>query len=178
MTFISKEEYLKLIESAQIDEEDTMDDYSNIPESAWIPAESPAKDQMNRARAANSHGVIDVLKYKKEQIKDALYKCINLQVGEFIIHVEEYHGRPNIKKTAPLAELTMDVSIMQERYQTPSGAPCKMAYKMDFFRDNRFATRPWLTYFNSNGAAHNIPVDTVVDIVRWMQALRRMNAFL
>jgi uncharacterized FlaG/YvyC family protein len=175
MTFISKEEYLQLIKTAQ---EDTMDDYPNIPDSAWMPAESPAKDKMLRARAAGSQGVIDVLKYKKPQIRNALYQSINLQIGEFIVHVEEYHGRPAVKKMPPHAQLTMDIQVMQEKYKTPSGAPCKMSYKMDFFQDNRFVNCPWISYFSSKGVAHNIPMETVVDIIKYMQIVQRLNAFL
>jgi hypothetical protein len=178
MTSLTKEEYLKLIEDAYSQDEDEMDDYDHIPESAWIPAESPAKDQMNRARAASSQGVIDVLKYRKEQIRDALYKCVNLKIGEFVIHVEEYHGRPAIKKMPPAAQLTMDITVYQEKYKTPLGAPCKMSYKMDFSKDDRFSNRPWLTYFNAQGGAHNIPVETVVDIIRWIQNIIRLSAFM
>jgi len=78
----------------------------------------------------------------------------------------------------PAAQLTMDITVYQEKYRTPSGAPCKMSYKMDFSQDDRFSNRPWITYFNTQGRAHNIPVETVVEIVRWLQALKRMNAFL
>ena len=155
-----------------------MADYPTVPDSAWIPAESPAKEKMNLRRAADATGVIDVLKYKKPQIREALYRSINLQVGEFIIHVDEYHGRPAIKKMPPQAELTMDIQVMQEKYKTPSGAPCKMTYKMDFFKDNRFAECPWISYFTFKGAAHNIPMETVVNIVKHMQIIQRLNAFL
>jgi hypothetical protein len=176
MTFLNKEEYLKLIEEAYANEDD-MEDY-DIYDSSWIPSESPAKARMERARAAGNQGVIDVLKYKKEQIRDALYQNANFQVGEFLIHVEEYHGLPSIKKMPPNAQLTMDIAVMQEKNRTPSGAPCKMTYKMDFFKDNRFTSKSWISYFNSSGKAHNIPVETVVDIIRWMQALKNLTCFL
>ena len=176
MTFLNKEEYLKLIEEAYSNEDD-VDNY-DIPDSSWMPSESPAKARMERARAASNHGIIDVLKYKKEQIQEALYQHVNLRVGEFLIHIDEYHGLPSIKKMPPHAQLTMDIVIMQEKNRTPSGAPCKMHFKMDFFKDNRFTNKSWISYFTSSGKAHNIPVETVVDIIRWMQALRRMNAFL
>lgn len=172
MTFISKEEYLKLIQAAQNEED--MEEYS-VPEAAWIPATPPAKARMELAKAAISNGVIDVLNYKKERLHDILYKKTNLQVGEFTIRIEEYHGRPN--KDAAV-QLTMDILVWQERYQTPSGSPCKMSYKMDFFRDNRFSNCPWLSYFNSGGRAHDIPADTVVSIIKHMQMIQRLTAFL
>lgn len=175
MNFLSKEEYLQLIESAQDDEGYDEMDNKDSPD-AWIPAESPIKWKMERTRAAASHGVIDVLKYRKEQIRDAIYKCMNLQVGEFIIHINRYNGHPKDKQLH--GPLTLDINVMQERYKTPSGAPCKMSYKFDFFQDNRFSHCEWINLFASNGYANEVPIETVVNIVRWMQALRRMNAFL
>jgi hypothetical protein len=53
-----------------------------------------------------------------------------------------------------------------------------MSYKMDFFRDNRFSNCPWLSYFNSSGRAHDIPADTVVNIIKHMQMIQRLTAFL
>jgi hypothetical protein len=176
MAFLNKEEYLKLIEEAYSNEEDT-EDYE-IPDSSWIPSESPAKARMERAREANNNGIIDVLRYKKEQIQDALYQHVNLRVGEFLIHVEEYHGRPTIRKMPPQAQLTMDITVMQEKNRTPSGAPCKMHFKMDFFKDNRFTNKSWISYFTSSGKAHNIPVETVVNIVKYLQAIQNLSAFM
>lgn len=176
MKFLSKEEYLRLIESVDADSEgyDELDNY-DIPE-AWIPATSPNKEKMECARAASAHGIIDVLKYRKEQIRDAIYKCMNLRVGEFIIHIKRYNGHPKDKQLH--GPLTLDINVMQEKYKTPSGAPCKMSYRFDFFQDNRFTNCKWISLFDSGGNARDIPIETVVEIVRWMQALRRMNAFL
>jgi len=176
MTFLSKEEYLRLIESAQKDEEyDQVDSY-DIPSDAWIPSESPNKEKMLRSWAASAHGMVDVLNYRKGQIQDAIYKCMNLQVGDFIIHIRRYSGHPKDKQLH--GPLTLDISVMQEKHKTPSGAPCKMSYKFDFFQDNRFTDRPWITYFNSAGYATNVPVEIVIEIVKYMQALRKLSAFL
>jgi len=177
MKYISKEDYLSLIETVHRDSEgyDELDNY-NTPDEAWIPSESPNKFRMERARAASVHGMIDVLNYRKEQIRDAIYKSMNLQVGEFIIHIRRYGGHPKDKQL--YGPLVLDIDVMQEKLKTPSGSPCKMSYRFDLFQDNRFAKQPWITHFNAGGSARDIPVETVVEIVRWMQALRRMNAFL
>lgn len=183
MSFISKDDYLKLLESVQQEDFDQID-HLDPPDTAWIPARSSAHDMLEKARARQSYGILDIVEYKREQIQEALYECINLQVGEFIIHVEEYHGRPaklsKAKNTSPspASELTMDIVVYQERLTTPSGIPCKMQYMMDFFQDNRFTNQAWLSHFTHKGRARNIPVETVVDMIRWLQALNRMNAFL
>lgn len=177
MKYLSKEDYLSLIESAQRDAEgyDELDNY-NISDDAWMPVESPNKAKMERARTANAHGMIDVLKYRKEQIRDAIYKYMNLQVGEFTIHIRSYNGHPKDKQLD--GPLVLDIDVMQEKHKTPSGAPCKMSYKFNFFQDNRFANQPWISKFSSSGKARDIPVETVVEVIRWMQALRRLNSFL
>lgn len=175
MNLLSKDEYLRLLESVQSEEDYQETDYDGIPDDAWIPAEPVDKAKIAREMEARSHGVIDVLKYRKEQIRDAIYKCMNLQVGEFIIHIRRYNGHPKDKQLN--GPLTLDINLMQERYRTPSGAPCKMQYTFNPFLDNRFTNQPWLTYFD-RGWAKDIPVETMVDIIRWMQALRRMTAFL
>ena len=176
MKSLSKEDYLRLIESAQRDEEGYDEVEHHDMADAWIPAESPNKEKMLRARAASSHGVIDVLKCRKEQIRDAIYKCMNLQVGEFLIHIRSYNGHPKDKQLH--GPLTLNINVMQERTKTPSGAPCKMQYDFDLFQDNRFAGCDWISRFNARGYAQDVPIEIVVDIIRWMQALRRMNAFL
>jgi hypothetical protein len=176
MKYLSKEDYLSLIESARRDAEghDELDNY-DIPDDAWMPSESPNKAKMERARAASAYGMIDVLKYRKEQIRDAIYKSMNLQVGEFIIHIRRYSGHPKDKQLD--GPLVLDIDIMQEKYKTPSGAPCKMSYKFDFFQDNRFASQPWITHFDAAGHARDIPVETVVEIVKYIQIIQRLNAF-
>lgn len=174
MTFISKEDYWKLIQSAESGDDDLDEDY-HFPETSWIPADSPAKLKMEQARKAGGYGTADVLNYKREELREILYSTTNLRVGEFTVRVEEYHGRPNKNSST---DLTMDILVWQEKFQTPSGAPCKMSYKMDFFRDNRFLNRPWLSYFNSSGHAHDIPADTVIEVIKYLQVIQRLNAFM
>lgn len=177
MTPISKDDYLKLLEDLSNDQYGS-DDYSDeqhIPDEAWIPSESGVKEMI---RFKNLHGKIDVTKYRKEQIQDALYKCMNIQVGEFLIKIESYHGQPD--KFGKGANLTMDIEIWEKRYVTPTGRPCNMDFRIDWSKDNRFFGRKWLSYFSggTRSSAFNVPVETVIEIVRWMQALKRMTAFL
>jgi hypothetical protein len=174
MKSISKDEYWKLIQSSYEDEDELSyaDDYDN----GWIPATYFAKQRMEQSKQAIINStVIDVLKYRKEQLKDTIYKYMNLKVGEFLIHIRSYNGKPTDKQAEPL---TLDIVVMQEKTKTPSGSPCKMSYKMDFFQDNRFTGRPWLAHFTSAGYATHIPVETVIDIVKWMQSIYRLSAFL
>ena|ERR1700676_3009441 len=170
MNSISKEDYERLLEQLSSDDQDLEQD---IPEDAWIPSEPFAKDRM---KLHKSLGSIDATDLKKDQIQDALYSCKNIQVGNFSIRIESYHGYPN--KQGKGTDLSMDIYLMEKRYKTPSGNPCNMDYKIDIYKDNRFTNRPWLHHFVAYGRAVNIPVETVVDVVKWLQALKRLPAFL
>jgi hypothetical protein len=174
MNNISKEEYLRLLEELA-NEEDYGEDQedTSVPEDSWIWGESPNKEKIKKLQYQS---VIDVTKFKKDKIQDALYKTSTIQCHEFTIKIAAYHGRP--EKVTSNNDLSMDIVVWEKRYKTPSGNPCNMDFKKDFFKDNRFSNRPWLTYFSANGSADDIPVKTVVEIIRWMQGIKRMTAFL
>ncbi|CAM6006090.1 unnamed protein product [Sphagnum balticum] len=153
------------------DEENYVPD--NYSEDAWMPAVSPHKEKMFRTVR---NGQLDITKYRKEQIKDAIYKVTNLIVGEFLIHITEYHGMKAGNKPQE-SKLNLDIILYRTKYKTETGQHCNMQFKLDPRTDNRFTGKPWLEMF-AGSRADNIPVDTLVDIIRWLQALKRINAFL
>lgn len=172
MNPISKEDYLKLLEEIADEQYDESDDVPSISDDSWIWSEPPIKEKI---KFQNLHGIVDVTKYRKDKIQEALYKCMNIQVGTFLIKIDTYHGYPDKKGKG--VDLTMDIETWEKRFKTPSGNPCNMDFRVDLSTDNRFTGRPWLTFF-SGSSARKVPVDTVVEIVRWMQAIKRMTAFL
>jgi hypothetical protein len=178
---ISPFDYLKLLQDLEGSDSDYQeDDDVSVPDESWIWGESPLKEKMLGPR----NGAIDVTKYKKESIKEALYKSTNLQVGDFTLKIERYNGRPGrFESIKPIQiDLSMNIAIWERKYKTPTGNPCKMDYRLDLHKDNRFVNKPWLTFFANSGLgtgkAVDVPVDTVVDIIRWLQALKRLTAFL
>lgn len=176
---ISKEEYLQLIEqyaNEQYGGEQDLSDTYDISEDAWMPAESPNKENMLRALNSNRSGSADLTNVRKDKIQEALYKCTNIKVDSFLVRIERYSGEPD--KFGKGVNLTMDISIWEERYKTPSGNPCRLTCRMNLHKDDRFENRPWLHQFSQAGTACDIPVETVVDIIKWMQAIKRMSAFL
>lgn len=176
MGHVTKEEYLRLVEQYANEQygSDVSDEYT-ISEDAWIPAVSEIKEKM--AKALNSRsGCVDLTSVRKDKIREALYKCSTVKIGAFLIKIDEYWGEPD--KYGKGDNLNMDLSIWEERYRTPSGNPCRMTYRMNLHQDSRFTARPWLPLFNKSGTAYQVPVDTVVEIVKWMQAIKKMSAFL
>jgi len=173
MSSFTKEEYIALLQKiADSQYEDPEPDLT--VEMEWIPSEPEIKKKMH---LVNKDGSVDLTAAKKEKVKEILlnYKYANLQIGDFLIRITKYHGEPGQKG----ALITLDVAVYQYSYRTLSGAPCKMLNKLNLSKDVRFTNRPWLSYFASWGdIGYNIPIDVMVDIIRWCQAVKKLSAFV
>lgn len=171
---LTKEEYIKLLEEIA-DQQYNCDPAEDmvIADDSWIWADPPAKEKM---KAHNGYGTCNAIGLKREKIQEMLYKYKNIQVGHFLIRISEYHGFPD--KFGKGKDLTMDIEIWERKFRTPSGNPCQMDYRADLSQDNRFFGRPWITLFATSSSASHVPVETVVDIIKWMQAIKKLSAFL
>lgn len=161
---------LKLVDEQY---DDAVDDY-DIDKMEWIPSEPEIKKNIPQP---NTWGTIDLTNVLSTKIKEEILKCANIKVGTFKIRVARFNGVPSQEG----AKLCMDIEIKEARKTTPNGVPCGPAgveYPADVLKDTRFKGRPWLKYFKDGSYAHNVPVDTVVEIVRWLQALKKLTAFL
>lgn len=171
MKSLTDQDYLELIQKlvdSQYDE--AIDDY-DITKMEWAPSEPEIKQKIHQASSA---GMIDLTTVKSSKIKEEILKCTNLRVGSFKIRIKRYNGVPSQQGM----QMTVDMEVWEERTKTPSGMPCKIDYPMIFVKDNRFINRPWLKYFDQGNFGTNIPIDTAVEIVRWMQAVKKLSAFL
>lgn len=162
----SKDEYLRLLElyaTEQYGSDNPIEDLD-----AWIPAEAPIKEKMK----SSFNGCIDLTNCKRENIQDALYRNSNIKIGNFLIRITKHSGYIEDK-----VNLTMDISVWEDKQIVSNKRPCKIACKVNFAQDSRFETRPWTNSFRS-GIGTKIPAETVVDVVKWLQAITRMTAFL
>lgn len=174
MKTLSKEDYLKLLEELSNESDQEIDDISVIDnlDITWMPSESAAKAKMLKNLQFN--GTADATHMKKAQIKEAIAKSKNLQVGHFSIKIRGFYVSEKQSNSF------MHLDIYERRTKTATGQPCNMDYKLDVMGDKRFIGRPWLNLFNNNrqGTATNVPIDTVVEIVKWLQALKKLAVFL
>lgn len=171
MSTLTNEEYLALCQKlADQQYDDAVDDY-DISKMEWIPAESETREKLLRA---NTVGMIDLTTVRSSEIKKQILLCTNLKVGKFKMRT----SRTFDGLTEPTIEnLTFSLEIWEEKNRTPNGMPCQMDFPMAPGKDTRFKGRPWLKYFNGSNAS-KVPYDTVVEIVRWMQAVKKLTAFL
>lgn len=170
MRSFSKEEYFDLVSKLTDEQYDTLDDFPN--EINLISSEPPPKP---KKELTIPNGIVDLTTVKKDQIKDLIFKSNTIKVYDFTIRITLFHGESS---PSTGSELTVDVHLYHNIYKTPlSGKPCSMTIPFNINKDGRFKGRPWLTYFQGpNG--RNIPIDVLVEIVRWIQVVKKLPAFL
>lgn len=140
--------------------EEYYDDY------VWIPHNPQYKDEVKKSRK-----IIDLSDSNRREIDEAIYAYTNLKVGNFLIIISRYHQNIN-------DEILMDVSIWEEKEFTPSGNQQKMVYHFNFFRDKRFENQPWHSFFNIQGEAINIPIKTLIEIIRFLQLMFKLPSLI
>lgn len=170
MSNLTKEEYLKLVEKFFNEQYDEVPFIESLPNDAWIYADPPAKDKM---KLPGHDGITDLTNVKKDKIAEILHTCRNIKIGNFLVKITKYHGEPDYEGGANFG---LDICIYEEKVK--SNPPSKIQYKVDVHKDTRFSGRVWIEHFNSFKIGANIPLETVVEIVRWLQAIKRMSAFL
>jgi len=165
MKIITDEEYISLCISLNEKQYgNSIEDY----DMEWIPSEPEVKKPKNTA-----NNYINLTTAKLDEINEKIFIFNNLQIAQFKIYINRYNGVPSSKGTT----MTTDIICYEQKLKTPSGMPCKMEFPINFVSDNRFNNKSWITYFNGN-KAHNIPIEKLIDIIRWFQALDKLSAFI
>jgi hypothetical protein len=174
MKSLTDKEYMELcLKLVEEQYDDAIDDY-DIDKMEWIPSEPEIKKNIPKP---DTWATIDLTNVLSTKIKEEILKCTNIRVGSFKVRIARYNGVPSQEGS----KLCADLEIKEIRTKTPSGAPCGpsgVEYSADVLKDSRFKGRPWLKYFKDGSYAHNVPIDTVVEIIRWLQALKKLTAFL
>jgi len=175
---LSTQEYYdlikKLIEQQYTDESET--DYNTSYSDGWITAEPEIKQKM---KLLADEGTVDLTDIKSNKIKELIIQTkrknikSGIKIGDFLIKItrSEYYN-------PDMSDLIVDICIYEEQHKTKSGAPAKLLFKIDTVKDSRFAQCSWNNYFNQFKVAKNVPINILVNIVRWLQAIRKLTAFL
>jgi hypothetical protein len=172
MSSFTNQEYLELCQRLVDQQYEDLVDETPAIDNEWIPAEPEFK--WKKKFKPNVNGSIDMTDTKSNLIRDLLWKCTNIKVGNFKIRISSYTGEPGQHG----ALVSMRLEVWEERHKTPNGHPCKIDFPVNWTKDTRFTGRPWLKYFTNGYSGGTIPIDTVVDIIRWMQAIKKLTAFL
>jgi|SRR6185436_10169923 len=167
-TSFTTEEYYNLIKSL-VDQQyhDTSSD--DVYQETWIPAESEIKQKIK----SKDKGMVDLTDVKKDKIKDFILKSNTIKVGDFLIKITK-----SDYTKSDMSDLKMNMCIYEEKTHTQAGGNCKMLYKLDSTKDSRFSKCNWNSYFNQFKYGNSITIDVLIDIVRWLQAIRKLTAFI
>lgn len=161
---LTKEEYIALIAKLvdqqygkEIEQED--EDRGQVSGSPEVP---------NRP---NPNTIIDVTTYKRNDIEPALLKSANLKVDSFIIKIHHY-------TTTNDGYECYSLRLYEESPHVYLNRPCTKTTKIKPDQDNRFDSRTWANYFNGRDFATAMPHLELLDMIRWLQAIGKMGAFL
>lgn len=170
MSNMSKEEYLQLIN--KLLEEDLFDEEENFLDPSaghWIPAESTLK---NKIPTKIQNGIINLTNIKKDKIKQHIFNSDTFIVDNYIIKIEWLSCDINYNNRK------INILIFEEKFKTPSGAPCRMTYKVNLRKDARFTNCPWLNKLTPSGhILANTNIDSFTEVIRWLQIAKKLNAF-
>ena len=120
----------------------------------------------------DSNSIIDVTSYKKPDIIAALLRCSNLKIGNFIIKIDSYSYKEDGYS------MKYDLRIFEESPHIYLNRPCKKTTKLVPANDSRLDSRPWAVYFSQGSFAVSVPQDSLLDIIRWLQAMGKIAAFI
>lgn len=161
---LSKEEYIALVAklvNQQYGErfDDDNDEQGEVSGTPDIP---------NRP---NPNTIVDVTNYKRNDIEPALLMSANLRVNNFIIKIYHY-GSTNDGYQC------FGLRLYEEAPFVHLNRPCTKTTKIKPDQDNRFDSRSWTNYFNGRDYATEMPLLELMDMIRWLQAVSKMVAFL
>lgn len=106
-----------------------------------------------------SNGVLDVSKANITDLQQQIYKYKNFKIEKFIL------------KILKINENKFDITIFEEISKSRLN-------KVKILFDSRFELTDWTTFFDRNNQGSNIPVKELISIIRWLQAISRLKAFI
>jgi hypothetical protein len=165
MHTFTDEEFLALVQRLTEEQYSDFVDYDLFDND---PREWAAKERVQ----LNPTGMMDLTNVKSARIREELLKCTNFRVGNFKLKVSRYIA------SAANEQILLDVSAWEVRHKTPNGHPCNVDFSLWFDRDARFQDCPWLDRFDGSNSACDLPVEVVVDIVRWLQTVSKLGSFV
>jgi len=160
MKHFTKEEYIELLEYLTNHQYDLEEPEKLEEKIDCTPIEPRVKKKL-----LSNHNLIDLTMVRREKLKDLILDHKNIIVGPFKISI-----------TCPRRQLTDTTVFSISIWEEEKGS--KIIRKVDVQSDDRFGKREWKKYFSKFKTGNNIPEDDLVDIVRWLQAIHKLTAFL
>jgi hypothetical protein len=169
MHVFSSDEYVELIQQLSEEHYDTIETEEPISEEAWIPSESSNKEKMIRHYQDR---MVDVTNTSADKLKEQLLIFKYVKIGNFkaMITKNNYLPIKDIKNN-------LCIEVWEEKYKTPNGFDCKIDYPLHIGNDHRFTGSPWKRSFSGN-SANNLSLDIIFGVIRFLQVLYKLPAFI
>lgn len=169
---ISKEDYIKLLESIV---KEQYGDNSEDEDIEFVPFTEEIEIK-ERFQPPNPNTFIDLTNLKKDRIIPSIMKFSNLRICKFLIKITDYNTGEILNTGTPK---WVSFTLYEEQLKKHIGNVNNMWVQIRPQEDDRFENRPWLSYFYKNSwTAKDMPLETVMDVVRWIRAIDKMKAFL
>ena len=118
---------------------------------------------------------IDLTNANREKIRDSLFKFMGLKIGNYTIRIRNYNGKTCSEEDIALG---MSITVYHDVFMTPLGCPCNMTLPLNVCKDKKFAELSWIGYFSDGGHGTEIPVETMVEIIRYFQVIDKLSSFI
>lgn len=162
---LSEQQYSETIEEDDYDVDPLADVYSGFTDEDYAPSFKPKRV------TPNSSICLDLSKAPLATIKEKLHTTGNISIGPFLIRIKRYDSSESGVK--------LDIDIMEERSRTYAGQVGKMTEKVNMTNDSRFSNKAWAKLFaNPMKCGTKLPLDTVAEIIKFLQFVYKNPAFL
>lgn len=159
MKTFTQKDFLDMCHEVQNQKSDKLEDFLTM-------CQDIQDYQYGKVENETDNEMVDITNTKSNDIKNQLIESNTLRVGNFVVEVEYFDN-----------DSTVSMTIKEFSFRTPAGFACKMQQNFSLEDDNRFSGKTWLKSFKYNRSCR-IPINTAIEIIRWLQAINKLALFL
>jgi hypothetical protein len=121
-----------------------------------------------------SNSIANVTDVKKNQLRDYIEKYRYFTIGDFSIRINSLTDEKfSVSRFGKRASVVIYENISDKKI--PENY--RKLHKVNPLKDDRFVDCEWIVnFYNSNG--YNIDIETMVEILKWLQCLSKLRVFL
>lgn len=170
MSSFTKEEYLKLIDRVMREQDEPEELDINYYE-LWSGAESQDPRVERAKKKKESTNTIDATDLKSNRLVDIIRNYSTIKVGIFTLQINSSRSDSDNK------EIRMNITLYKTHFKTPNGLSFIIDKPHDPTKDDLFKDCLWIKQFDSC-SAFGMPEEDVISVIRWLQAITKLKAFL
>lgn len=168
MSGLSDSEYLDLLKKLVKEQYD--EPVEDFEKQYFNPTPSFKKASKIKEKLSNIHKLHDFSESVRDEIEANISTTGDAKVGPFSV---KYMVSKNL----------FSMYIMEDKIKNFAGKKGTITERVNMFKDNRFNNKDWLKYFSNrsgtvSGHGRDIPKETFIDIIKFLQFVCQNPAFL